>query len=79
MPDGDGTGPRSTGQGLGRGTGRGMGIGGGRGLGRQLNNAGPSGMCKCPKCGYKEPHVRAKPCMSLKCPKCGTTMIRSQD
>jgi len=39
--------------------------------------AGPSGNCKCPKCGYMAGHLRGRPCYNLKCPKCGTTMTRA--
>ncbi len=46
----------------------------GRGFGRR-GYGGPE-YCKCPKCGYKEPHVAGVPCMSKKCPKCGTQMVR---
>jgi len=37
---------------------------------------GLGGMCKCPKCGYTEPHERATPCSKKLCPKCGTRMVR---
>jgi hypothetical protein len=63
-----------------RGRGLGLGLGRGRGLsGRGRMGgfaAGPGGICKCPKCGYEEPQVRAQPCMNKKCPKCGTLMTR---
>lgn len=64
MPGRDGTGPVGTG--FGRGKGR---MGG-------PNATGPTGVCKCPKCGYEETHPRAKPCNQTKCPKCETLMIR---
>lgn len=38
--------------------------------------SGPGGICKCPKCGYKETQVRGQPCTSKKCPNCQTKMIR---
>ncbi len=68
MPARDGTGP------LGQGprTGRGFGRGGGMGQGRR--GAGGTTECECPKCGYKEPHVRGVPCTEKKCPKCETPM-----
>ncbi|MCE7738839.1 MAG: hypothetical protein KAU62_13845 [Candidatus Heimdallarchaeota archaeon] len=37
---------------------------------------GPSGMCKCPKCGNKVPHQRSTPCTHMECPKCGSKMFR---
>ncbi len=50
-------------------------AGGGRG--RMGGTAGgPGGICKCPKCGYKESQIRGQPCMNKKCPKCGTRMRR---
>ena len=55
------------GGGFGRRGQRGLG-GGGLGLG---------GECKCPNCGYTEPHQRAVPCFNKKCPKCQTLMIRA--
>ena len=30
--------------------------------------------CKCPNCGYTEPHTREIPCANKKCPKCGTSL-----
>jgi len=72
MPGGDGTGPR--GQGIGRGLGRGAGQGVGRMNGPKV--AGPEGVCKCPKCGHEQPHVRGQPCNQIKCPKCETLMAR---
>jgi predicted DNA-binding protein (UPF0251 family) len=53
----------------GMGLGRGRGLGGGFGL-------GPSGECRCPKCGSRIPHTRGKPCYQHKCPKCGAIMTR---
>jgi len=66
MPGGDGTGPLGFGP---RGRGRGR-MGG-------PFAAGPGGLCKCPKCGYEQPHGRAQPCNMMKCPKCGTLMTRA--
>ena len=37
---------------------------------------GPSGNCKCAKCGYVMPHRPGVPCREERCPKCGTRMIR---
>ena len=38
--------------------------------------AGPGGVCKCPKCGYEQPHIRGQPCYQIKCTKCETPMTR---
>jgi len=40
--------------------------------------SGPSGWCCCsnPKCNYRTPHTRLKPCNQRKCPKCGTIMTK---
>lgn len=48
------------------------------GLGRMggPKQAGPTGSCVCPSCGYATAHVRGVPCFNKKCPKCGTTMTR---
>jgi len=35
---------------------------------------GGTGECKCPKCGYTEPHTRGIPCTNKTCPKCGTPL-----
>ena len=72
MPGGDGTGPRGLGKGMGRG--RGLGLGKGRMNGPFA--AGPGGLCKCPKCGHEQEHVRGQPCSQVKCPKCETLMTR---
>jgi predicted DNA-binding protein (UPF0251 family) len=72
MPSGDGTGPISPGRGMGRG--QGLGLRNGRMNGPFA--AGPNGVCKCPKCGHKQKHVRGQPCNQLKCPKCETLMVR---
>ncbi len=67
-----------------RGFGGGMGRGGGRslrgsGLGRMGGPlaTGPSGMCVCPNCGEKTPHIPGQPCQQTACPKCGAKMARS--
>ncbi|MBN2487782.1 MAG: DUF134 domain-containing protein [Methanosarcinaceae archaeon] len=82
MPGGDGTGPQGqgamTGRGL-RGGGRGQG-GGGRGQGgggRGAGFGGPEGGCRCPSCGYEQPHQLGVPCNQSKCPECGTFMVRT--
>ena len=72
MPAGDGTGP--TGQGP--YTGRGMGQGG-RGRMGGPAAGGPGGVCRCPKCGFEQSHIRGLPCNAIKCPKCGTMMTRA--
>jgi len=64
-----GTSTLGQGPGLGAGRGRGQGRKGGRRRG-----AGGTTECVCPKCGYKEPHVRGIPCSQKECPKCGTPM-----
>ncbi len=38
---------------------------------------GGTAECECPKCGYKEPHIRGIPCSQTKCPKCDTPMQRA--
>ena len=70
---------RRIGMGAGRGLRQGVGFGaGGRGrMGGPLA-AGPSGVCVCPKCGYKEPQIRGQPCVDKKCPKCKCLMVRRQ-
>lgn len=72
MPRGDGTGPTGRGPGTGAGTGQrgGMGRMGGP------KAAGPGGMCVCPVCGERVPHVAGQPCSSQTCPKCGARMTR---
>jgi len=37
---------------------------------------GPSGFCKCTKCGYKIKHEAGKPCRELKCPTCDVVLVR---
>ena len=73
MPGGDRTGPLGqgamTGRGL-RGAGRGQG-------GRRAGFAGPEGACRCPSCGYEQPHQLGLPCNQTKCPKCGALMVRA--
>ena len=71
MPRLDGTGP--LGQGARTGRGRGVAIKG-RGNGSGGQRKGGSKECTCPKCGYKESHVRGVPCTEKKCPKCGNPM-----
>jgi uncharacterized protein len=72
MPGGDKTGPRGLGMDVGRS--RGLGLRNGRMNGPFA--AGPNGICKCPKCGHEQEHVRGKPCNQIKCPKCETMMAR---
>ena len=50
---------------------------GGRGAGRRFNRMGSDGICKCPKCGYEQPHVIGQPCNQTKCPKCNVLMTRT--
>jgi len=65
---------RPRGRGLGLGRGQGLRVGGRGRMGGFA--AGPSGLCVCPKCGYKEQHKIGVPCYNKKCPKCGTKMTR---
>ena len=74
MPGKDGTGPLGQGRIIGRGRGQGAGQGRGRNNGPMA--AGPEGICKCPKCGHEQAHVRGQPCISIECPKCKTLMTR---
>jgi predicted DNA-binding protein (UPF0251 family) len=67
MPGGDRTGPM--------GRGRGFGAGGRGRMGGQFA-AGPEGMCRCPKCGYTNAHIRGQPCTHMICPRCGSQMTR---
>ena len=62
-----------------QGIGSGPPQGGGQGRGKMggASAAGPGGVCACPKCGHKEPHVVGQPCNRNSCPKCGAVMIRS--
>ncbi len=66
MPNLDNTGPLGQGPMTGRKRGflprlKGRGLGG-------------SKECKCPNCGYTEPHTRGIPCTKKVCPKCGTPL-----
>ena len=84
MPGLNGTGP--LGQGPRTGRGMGMGFGRGRGFGYGYcpryfaepydtrRGAGGVATCVCPKCGYKQPHVRGIPCSESACPECGASM-----
>ncbi len=62
----------------GRGSGRGRGMGGaGRGMGGGGRMQGKvDGICVCPKCGYKEDHLRGFPCFEKMCPNCKTPLQR---
>ena len=59
--------------GSGRGRGGGRGRFGGRGRGRGL---GPTGICKCMKCGREMPHNPGIPCNQTLCPICNVPMMR---
>jgi hypothetical protein len=41
---------------------------------RPSGGLGGSVICRCPKCGYTEPHKRGVPCTSRSCPRCGAGM-----
>ena len=45
----------------------------GSGFGRGFSE----GICKCPKCGYEQKHIRGLPCNQTKCPKCSSLMVRA--
>ncbi|MDI6846426.1 MAG: DUF134 domain-containing protein [Candidatus Saccharicenans sp.] len=47
----------------------------GRGRGHQVG-LGPEGICFCPKCGFRKPHVAGLPCREERCPQCGSVLIR---
>ncbi|NOR85783.1 DUF134 domain-containing protein [archaeon] len=70
MPNKDGTGPINQGIGLIQNPRRGRMNG--------AFSAGPAGICKCPKCGHEQPHIRGQPCNQIKCPKCETLMTRKE-
>ncbi len=48
----------------------------GRFIGRGGKGLGPGGVCRCPNCGYTEPHKTGIPCFTRKCPRCGTRLVR---
>jgi len=54
---------------IGSGRGGGMGRGGGR------QHLGPAQSCRCPNCGYTQPHQPGVPCVNQACPKCGAVMV----
>lgn len=54
---------------MGSGRGGGMGRGGGR------QHLGPAQACRCPNCGYTQPHQPGVPCVNQRCPKCGAVMV----
>jgi hypothetical protein len=41
------------------------------------STTGSGQYCKCPDCGYEQPHTPGVPCGQNKCPKCGKTMVRN--
>jgi len=52
-----------------------MQSGEGRGIGMFPQGLGGFEKCRCPNCGYEEPHRRNVPCNRMRCPKCGIRMI----
>lgn len=65
------------GGGGGGGGGMGRGGGGGRGGGRgQGGGLGSGGVCLCPKCGHRAPHLPGNPCLDQRCPECGSALVR---
>ncbi|HSL18720.1 MAG TPA: hypothetical protein VLB51_12510 [Methylomirabilota bacterium] len=66
------------GMGRGGGGGRGGGMGGGRGGGGrgQGGGLGSGGVCLCPKCGHRAPHLPGNPCLDQRCPECGSALVR---
>ena len=38
--------------------------------------SGPNGYCRCPKCGYREPHQTGYPCFVRYCPYCYVQLVR---
>lgn len=65
------------------GEGNGRGRGSGRPRARLGRGPGYGGLavtssdgCRCPVCGYCEPHQRGVPCIGQSCPQCGTAMVR---
>jgi hypothetical protein len=62
-------------QGHNAGQGSGRGYGGGSGSGTKPGS-GPGGVCICPKCGHKVPHIAGQRCIDQNCPRCGTGMVR---
>ncbi len=44
--------------------------------GRGEARMGAGGVCICLKCGEKQPHQQAQPCLDASCPSCGARMVR---
>jgi len=65
--------------GSGRGTrsGAASGSGQGRGCGGRMRGQGAPEACRCPACGYEQPHERGVPCSGKTCPACGAVMVRA--
>jgi len=36
-------------------------------------------LCRCPECGYTQPHVPGRPCRQERCPKCRHTLSRQNE
>jgi len=47
----------------------------GMGVGLPRRGIGGAEQCRCPICGFIQPHPRGMPCNQIKCPKCGNVMV----
>ncbi|MBN2109472.1 MAG: DUF134 domain-containing protein [Methanosarcinaceae archaeon] len=76
MPGKDGTGPTGEGPVGGQNRGRGQ-RRGNSGRGKEAGSTGSGQKCRCPECGYEQPHYPGVPCAQVNCPKCGKAMVRA--
>lgn len=63
--------------GFGCGPGGGGSTGCSRGRRGRAEDGGAPGVCRCPVCGFEQPHERGIPCGSMVCPACGAGMVRA--